>query len=207
MKGKKILFFILLCAVLLGLMTETAAVRSALIDGLRLCGTALIPSLFPFLVLSRLLVALLPARSFRWLDRLMGRCFGLSGNCFFPLLISFLGGYPIGVSAAVSLYQRGGLTKDDCQRLLPVCNNSGPGFFVGFLGGAVFQNAQIGLLLYGVHIASALLCLLLFRRPRPGFQLRCRSSSCPRQTLGTMFLTAVSESCAAILQILSLIHI
>lgn len=200
MKGKPLLFSLLLMSMLAALLLETAQVRAALTQALVLCGTALIPALLPFLILSRMLTALLPVRAPRFLDAGMQRCFGLSGNCFFPLLISFLGGYPVGVAAAVSLYENGALTREDCRRLLPVCNNSGPGFFIAFLGGSILESPSAGLLLYAVHVFSALLCARLLAKPRPPFALR-RSANRPLPGLLSLFSGAIAESCQAMLLI------
>lgn len=198
MKGRRVLFSAFVAAILAALLIKTAQVRAALTGTLILCGTALIPALLPFFVLSRLLTGLLPTRAPRFLDRIMLSCFGLGGNCFFPLLVSFLGGYPVGVAAAVSLYESGGLSREDLRRLLPVCNNSGPGFFIAFLGGSVLEDASAGLLLYGIHVLSALLCARLAKRPAPAFALR-KASSRPLPGMVSLFFDAIAQSCKAML--------
>ena len=55
---------------------------SAVQEGLSLCGNILIPSLFPFFVLSNLVVELGISRYFgKWLAPLMQPLFHLSGHC------------------------------------------------------------------------------------------------------------------------------
>lgn len=204
LKSRKFATLLLLSAAMAALLLHTGPVRQALTEALRLCGTAVIPALFPFMVLNRILVELLPVRAWQPLEVFMARCFGLSGNCFFPLLLSFLGGYPAGTAAAVALYRRGGLSRQDCQRLLTVCNNSGPGFFVSYLGGVVFQAPQLGAFLYSIHVLSALLCARLFARPRSVLQLR-KVTSPPLPRLAPTLLAAVGETCGALFRVCALV--
>ena len=181
---------------------ETA---QAMRQGLRLCGTTVIPALFPFLVLSRILTAILPKAVPNFLHRLMSRFFGVSGACFFPLVISFLGGYPVGVSSVAALYEQGCIPKSEAENALRFCNNSGPGIFAGFLGAAVFASPLAGLVLYLIHVATALLIGMLLAKPNSSMKLH----GIPQETaaFSTVFLHAVRDSCEAMLQICGLILI
>ena len=137
---------------------------SSVQEGLSLCGNILIPSLFPFFVLSNLVVELGISRYLgKWMAPLMQPIFHLSGHCSCALILGFIGGYPIGARTAISLYQNGQCSKTECERLLAFCNNSGPAFIFGVVGAGIFQNTSIGLLLYLTHIAASLLVGFLFR--------------------------------------------
>ncbi len=141
------LYFLLL--LLLSLLLFPDLTSAGAVDALRLCGTAVIPALFPFFLLSRLLAAYLPMPK-------------KGPSCLPALLMSFLGGYPAGISTVVSLYEGGQLSKSEAQKALRICNNSGPGFFVAVAGGAVLHDTRLGLMLYGIHVLSALLCASLW---------------------------------------------
>ena len=65
------------------------------------------------------------------------------------------------------LRRSGTLTREQAERALAFCNNSGPAFLVGAAGVGVFHSAGYGLLLYGVHVLSAVLVGMLFA-PRSG---------------------------------------
>lgn len=179
--------------------TASHAVRS----GLLLCGTTVIPALFPFLVLSRLLIGILPKRIPKWSDRLMERCFGVSGACFPAMLISFLGSYPVGVSAVVSLYEAGAIPRQDAQRAIRFCNNSGPGFFIGVVGGVIFRSASAGLALYLCHILSAFLCGFLFSEPKQ--QIAVRRTVQTSAPLSELFLCSIADTCTVLLQLCGMI--
>ena len=165
----------LLCfALALVVWPETA--MSAMRDGLNLCGNVILPSLFPFFVLSALVVELGMSRCLgRLLEPVMAPLFRVNGACASALALGFLGGYPVGARTAISLYQSGQCSRTETERLLAFCNNCGPAFILGVVGAGVFGSGQVGLLLYLGHLAASLLVGLVFRFYKPGEAPRCRN--------------------------------
>lgn len=158
----------LLLAAALALVTLPQETSEAAREGLALCYNAVIPSLFPFFILSSLLVELgLASGLGRVLEKLMRPLFGVSGAGASALALGLVGGYPVGARTALELYETRQCSKEEAERLLCFCNNCGPAFLLGVVGAGVFQNPAVGLLLCAVHIASALLVGVLFRLLRP----------------------------------------
>ncbi len=182
------LYFLLLFLLALLLFPDLASAGAA--DALRLCGTAVIPALFPFFLLTRLLSAYLPMPK--------------KGPSYLPaLLISFLGGYPVGVSTVVSLYEGGQLSKTDAQNALRICNNSGPGFFVAVIGGSVLHDATMGLVIYAIHVASSLLCASLWSQSS---EKRLILHRIPKKvSFPQQFQQALTAACTAMLQVCGLV--
>ena len=88
-------------------------------EGVALCLQTVLPSLFPFFVLSSLLIAcgaseLLSAL----LSPLMRPLFGLSGVGAAALALGLCGGYPVGARTAAELVENGALSRDEGERLL-----------------------------------------------------------------------------------------
>lgn len=186
------------------LLCFSSEAADAVKEGLRICGMSVIPALFPFFVLTNYFLGIRSARQpSRMADRLMSACFGLRGSCMTPLLLSFMGGYPVGVSCTVRLYQDGVLSKREAERLLLFCNNSGPAFFFGVIGGTVLHSARSAALLYLAHILAALCCGAFLRMPEKERLIIRRVE--PQQTQQRGFLDAISASCASLLQISGLI--
>lgn len=126
--------------------------------GLSLAFNMAIPALFPFFVASSLLNDLgVTASLGRVCAKIMRRVYGLPGVAAGPLILGFGGGYPVGVQATVDLHRSGALNQEQAERLLAFCNNTGPAFIVGVCGVGVFGSIKIGLILYGIHVVSALL--------------------------------------------------
>lgn len=187
---------------LLGLIVYSKQSADAARNALQVCAMSVIPSLFPFFVLSKLLLSrgfALPVPK-----QLFEKCFGVSADCAPAFFVSILGGYPAGAAAVADLYDGGVITKQDAERALCFCNNSGPAFFLSFIGGTVLHSVTLGLLLYLIHILSAVLCgRLLAGRKNTLLQIRRIQ---PRQTPQRKRLPeAISESCAALLQISGMI--
>ena len=158
---------VLLCAAL-ALMLYPQQSMAAAREGLSLCGNVIIPSLFPFFVLSSLVVELgLAGYVGRLVEGIMRPVFRVGGVCASALVLGLIGGYPVGAKTAIRLYEKGMCTRAEAQRLLAFCNNSGPAFILGVVGAGVFSDSRVGLLLYLTHVAASVCVGLLFRFYRP----------------------------------------
>ena len=130
-----------------------------------LCLSLILPSLFPFFVLSILLNRLgLPGYLGRLLTPLASRVYGITGAGASALLIGLTGGYPLGAAYIADMERAGAITEKEGERLLAFCNNSGPAFIIGAVGAGAFGSGKAGLLLYLCHVLSALLTGLFFRQ-------------------------------------------
>lgn len=148
----------------LGLVLAPGEAMEGARTGLDLCFNVIIPSLFPFFVLSSLAVELgLASWLGRALEPVMRPLFRVSGACASALALGFVGGYPVGARTALTLYEKGLCTRTEAERLLAFCNNSGPAFILGVVGAGVFGDSRVGLLLYLAHALASLLVGLLFR--------------------------------------------
>lgn len=99
-------------------------------EGVALCLQTVLPSLFPFFVLSSLLVQSdVPRLLSRAMAGVMYPLFGVSGAGASALILGLLGGYPVGARTVAELYGRGEIAREEAEQLLAFCNNSGPGFF------------------------------------------------------------------------------
>ena len=147
-----------------GLVAAPGEASAGAKDGLTLCFNVIVPSLFPFFVLSSLVVDLgLAAYLGRAMEGLMRPLFRVSGSCAAAVALGFIGGYPVGARTALQLYQQGLCSKPEAERLLAFCNNSGPAFILGVVGAGIFGDSRVGFLLYLTHALASLLVGLLFR--------------------------------------------
>ena len=195
---------LLLSAAALLLWPEQAVAAAR--DGLRLCGNVIVPSLFPFFVLSSLVVELGLSRYLGQLfQRFMVPLFRVNGACASALALGFVGGYPVGARTAIALYRSGQCTKTETERLLAFCNNSGPAFIFGVVGAGIFHSGPAGLLLYLTHVAASLAVGLLFRfyKPHDGPASPRGSGSVQFQTgtAGAAFTRSVTGALSGILNI------
>lgn len=133
-------------------------------SGLKLCAGLILPTLFPFFIVSILLNRLgFPL----WLGNLLSpvseKLFRVSGAGGSAFILGLCGGYPLGAAYIADMLRSGHITPDEAEKLLAFCNNSGPAFIIGAIGTGVFHSSAAGLMLYIVHILAAAFTGIIFR--------------------------------------------
>ena len=133
-------------------------------DALSLCGNIIIPSLFPYFVCANILIALGISK---YLSKAFGRfmtpVFNINGSGSLALILGLLSGYPCGAATACRLYDEGSLSKNEAERLIAFCNNSGPLFIISAVGIGIYHNQKTGVILYLCHVLGALMTGFVFR--------------------------------------------
>lgn len=140
--------------ILILILDSRTAVQGAR-DGIALCLQTVIPSLFPFLILSRLITGSMLGRELPLL-RGPARLLGLPKGGESMLVGIYLGGYPIGAGMASEGFQKGKLSREEALRLLRFCNQPGPAFLFGMVG--CFFDSKIDIwVLWLIQIISSIL--------------------------------------------------
>ena len=184
-------------------LAEAGFVRAAAAEALSLCARSVIPALFPFLVVSSLLLSLgLGELLSPMLAGLMEPLFRVDGVGSSALLLGLVGGYPIGAKTAADLYRGGRLSRPEAERLLAFCNNSNPVFLISVLGVGVFGSVRAGVWLWLIHLLSALLTGLLFRNHGgPARRQAGGTAAFQAVSLSAAFVAAVRESLSGMLSV------
>ena len=144
---------------MLVLILDSRTALSGARDGISLCVSSVVPSLFPFLVLSGFMTAGLQGANIPLLQPL-AKVMGIPRGTESIFLTGILGGYPTGAQAVQTAWKNGQLEKDDANRMLSFCNNAGPAFLFGMLG-PQFPKGWMPWLLWGIQIAAAVITSLL----------------------------------------------
>ena len=196
----------ILCGFLLcgaGLLCYSKAVSAAMTQALALCVQVLLPSLFPFFVLSSMFISTgviqrLSTRlekPFQWL-------FGLPGSFGAALLLGAAGGYPVGAKTIATLYQQGQCSKRDAEKALRFCNNAGPAFLISAVGASLLQDPHAGLNLYAVHVLSALIIGFIYRKNTDHVKYNGITANHMRNTATiSLFLRAVTDAFSSFLNV------
>lgn len=144
------------------LILDTKTAFSGATEGIALCLRTVVPSLFPFFVLSSYLNSRLAGYNLKFLTPLAALCKIPKGSE--PLLLlGFLGGYPIGAQNVAQAYEGKVISLHTAQRMTLFCNNAGPAFLFG-MAASVFSHWAVPWILWAVHIASAILIAVLLPR-------------------------------------------
>lgn len=130
------------------------------VDGIRvgidMCLQTVIPSLLPFLILTKSITSQLYGLRVPILAKI-GACCGIPCAMESVLAVGLVGGYPMGAHMIADAWQNSVLNKDSAERMLGFCNNAGPAFIFGVCA-AMFANARMGWLILLVQILTSLWC-------------------------------------------------
>lgn len=132
-------------------------------QAVKLCAFTIIPSLFPFAVMSGILTGSLDLSSHSILSKAASKLFCCSPVFISAFVCGICGGYPLGAAAAVDIYKNGGCTKAQAEKALSFCCNSGPSFIISAVGVGILKSVKCGAFLFGCHVLSALLTGIIMR--------------------------------------------
>lgn len=160
-----------------------------------LCSKVLIPSLFPFGVCMLYIMKSGVTEKLNFLYPVT-RILKLSPFAFVIMVMSMLGGYPIGAKLINEAVVQGALHEKNARRLLNFCVNAGPGFIVSAVGVGLLKNQKIGYIFLVSHITASLLICIFSKGVKSSKKKNVRNLS-PTEN----FVTSAGESANAILSI------
>lgn len=186
------------------LFFKNASAASAWVaEGLRTCAFRLVPSIFPFLVLSSMVTELGASRIIpKHIKHIFGKAFGVGDGGTCAIILGWLCGFPIGARCAGSLYSSGKISANEYKKIVCTASTPSPAFLISAVGVGMLGSASLGVALYLTSVfASVTVGLLLSRtlRSEP-----VNSSELPqgyRRSFSKVFTCAVSESATGMLNI------
>lgn len=134
------------------------AVTDGVTEGLTICFNVILPSLFPFMVLSSYIVKS-EALSFLY-------------KIFYPftkfvlrqplctvsaIIMGLVGGFPVGAKMTFLLLEKGQITRNQAQRLCMFCVNGGPAFVITAVGVNMLGSAKAGVIIFASLCVSSLI--------------------------------------------------
>lgn len=144
-------------AAAVALLWNAKAVGGGMRQGLALCANVVIPSLFPFMALSGFVatsrVSLVLGRVLRPVTKYVLR---LPDTAAAPLLMGFIGGYPVGARTLGLLVRERRILPRTAGRMLCFCVNAGPPFLLAAVGAGMLGSLRLGALLLLAQVGSAL---------------------------------------------------
>ena len=154
---KKYLPMFCLFAVLLVLLAFPAPIISATRTGVGAWADKIVPALFPFLVLTRLMVHYqVPQFLGKVLSPLFNKVLRISPITFFIILMGLLSGNPSGSKLAREYYDKQQISKQEFHGLLYFCNFASPLFILGTIGVILYDSQEIGYFLLMAHLLGSL---------------------------------------------------
>ncbi len=134
-------------------------------EGLLLWYQVIFPTLFPFLVITNLLMQTGGIRMItRIFAKIFCRIFRVSENGSFAVITGFLCGYPMGAKITADLLRGGRISRREASYLLSFCNNTSPVFIVNYIVWKSLGKNDLLLPTLAILYASPILISLITRR-------------------------------------------
>ncbi|MBO5744474.1 MAG: hypothetical protein J6R60_01665 [Clostridia bacterium] len=169
---------------------------------------AVLPSTFPYLVLSSLICksslphligkALLP----------LSKILKLPPSCLFIIVISFICGFPVPSLTANTLYENGEISKEQCERLTSFCSFCGPPFIFSVFGLRIMKDIRAGAVCFGVQCALAIIFALITSHGAKGEFSHSPPAHIKKSTdlpVGTLICDCISLAGSSMLKITSFV--
>lgn len=195
---KTILKFFLCTLFILMLILNPEQASSAAKEGFNISLYLVLPSLFPFAVISSFICSNFRIPAF--LTKTVSRITGISAQGVAPLVMGIISGYPVGSILIGDAVSENRLSVKEAEHLLPFSCAAGPLFMIGVLGSGMFGSVHIGYFLYTIHIISILSLLILLKAFAPK-----TSSSALRIPKKVSLIRTVDKSMSAMLNVMGCI--
>lgn len=202
----KIVFVGLCCM----LITYSSILQQGIKNGINICVNMLIPSLFPFMVLASFTVTSgIFEKPNPIFAKITEKLFYLPGYTYPAIILSFIGGYPVGAKAAEALYKKNKINEEQLNRMMCFCTNSGPAFTINMLGITLLRNKTIGIIIFSAQVIIGILvgviCSFKARHGKKVFYHSESMASSQKVGICEALIDAVSSACESMLQMCAII--
>ena len=174
------------------------ALANGVSRGLSVCSSVIIPTLYPFMILTGVLTdSPLCTRPNKLSAAVTRRLFRLPACCGTAILLSLVGGYPAGALAIGRLLESRRITTAQARRMTLFCVNAGPGFIVSTVGAGLLGSPRAGWLLFAAHAGTSIgigIILGLINKLHAENVQTITTDSLPRP-----FARTVQDTCSALL--------
>ncbi len=175
------------------------AAHSAL-NGIKLCGGVLIPTLFPTMVLTGIAIR---SGVFNTLsrigDKIFTPLFGICGKYIVSLFIGILGSAPTGAMAVKNLASEKESDGEKASALL-LSSVVSFGFIYSVVGINILQNSRRGVALFFFQIISVMLTAT-FLRPKKTLILKAKMASMKSEKISTAVAASIRDAAINMLSV------
>ncbi|MGM9646243.1 MAG: hypothetical protein ACI3XS_06100 [Eubacteriales bacterium] len=205
-KGFAVLFILFLMILF---FTNAKNISSSVLSSLEFCAKSVIPSLFPYMVISSLIVY---TACFDGLfSNLPNAFFNILGICkryCVPIITGNLCGFVTGAKCICDIYEKNPSEISDFSDSVILSSNAGIGFVIGYVGIKLWSDMRFGIFIYSVQIISSFLLNRVFRtfqKKRVGNKEQAYFANKKQSSFFVSLARAVSCSCSTILQVCSFV--
>ncbi len=147
--GRNILPFMAVIISIFCIFRMPDEITKGVTDGLTICFNVILPSLFPFMVVSAYIIK---SGELKFLYKLfypLTRFVLRLPLCTVPVVImGLIGGFPVGARMTFLLFESGQITENQAKRLCLFCVNGGPAFIISAVGIKMLGSSKAGIIIF-----------------------------------------------------------
>ncbi len=167
----------LLLSIAVFILTQSQAVMSSVIFSFQIWKNNIFPSLFPFFLLSELLIQYGFVEFLgELLKPLMNRVFRISNHTAFIFVMSIISGFPSNAKYTKALLEEKKINDQEATKILLFTHFSNPVFILGAVSISFLGNKEIGGLILICHYLTNIILGILFRNYHPSPKTNCHVS-------------------------------
>ena len=175
-------------------------------NGLLLWFNVIIPTLFPFILLSNLIINSSIINYINYLfSWLMAKLFNLPGVAGYALITGLLSGYPVGAKITADLLKQKSINIIQAQYMLTFCNNASPMFIIGFIATGLLNNSHLGIsmmiAIYTGNLLTALIFKIIYYNKLPPIKKASLNSNANHQISFSIFDDCIMNAITLIVKI------
>lgn len=179
-----------------------SCIDAALI-GVNLVVKTIIPTIFPFSVICNLLISYDGVGLYsKILGPILCKPLKLSKSSSFPIVASFLSGYPLGCKYCCDLYSLGYIDRKEFERLLNIASNASPMFIIGSIGATMLGDIKLGfILLIGNYLSSIIVGILTMNHAKTSSVMKELPKNNSNMNFGSALKSALDNGINTTLQV------
>ena len=175
----------------------------AALIGVNLVVKTIIPTIFPFSVICNLLISYDGVGLYsKILGPILCKPLKLSKSSSFPIVASFLSGYPLGCKYCCDLYSLGYIDRKEFERLLNIASNASPMFIIGSIGATMLGDIRLGfILLIGNYLSSIIVGILTMNNSKTSSNMKELPKNNSNVNFGSALKSALDNGINTTLQV------
>ncbi len=202
---RKIIFTLLISVTAIFLAIHySKECSNGIIKGLSFCIQVLLPSLFLYMVIASYIVRTGVANFIcKPFGKLTNFLFKIPAVGLVPIVLSLIGGYPIGAKCINTMFEKNILTENQAKKCSYIAVAAGPGFLINYMGYALLNNKSAGnILLISQTIALITTGIIVSRT------VKCDNYSnieVNNHVEKNIFVNSVKDGCAGALSMCAMV--
>lgn len=163
-KLKTVVITIFLFIIFIFIYTYPKVTIETVLFGINIWFYNVLPTLFPFFILSDLFVNYGLIDLISELFKNFMRIFNLSGMCSYPLFGSIISGIPSGARYTKQLLDNNLITQDEANHLITFTHFSNPLFILGTVGEVLLKDKKLGFIILIAHFLGNIIIAFIFKK-------------------------------------------